>query len=225
MKKTILATLAALIVGSMVPAPVEAASDSVRVRVLHASPDAPAVDIVIDGATVLEDVSFGQLSDYLSVKPGRYHVQVKPANASSPIVIDQMVSLRGHRDYTIAAIDNLSEIRPLVTKDRTWNVSGRGRVRVVHASPDAPAVDIAVKNGPVVFQHVAFGESTKYLKLNQGTYDLEVRLAGTTQVVASLPNTTIENGKLYTVYALGLVNGKPSFELKTVADSPSPYKE
>ena len=33
---------------------------------------------------------------------------------------------------------------------------GAAQARVVHASPDAPAVDVAVAGGPVLFSNVAF---------------------------------------------------------------------
>src|SRR5918997_4449897 len=53
-----------------------AAADEAFVRVVHASPDAPNVDVWVDGETVLTDVPFTAVSDYLSLSAGTYNVQV-----------------------------------------------------------------------------------------------------------------------------------------------------
>jgi hypothetical protein len=45
--------------------------------------------------------------------------------------------------------------------------SHEAKVRVVHASPDAPAVDVWV-NGQVAISGLAFGEATDYVALAGG---------------------------------------------------------
>lgn len=46
-----------------------------------------------------------------------------------------------------------------------------------------------------------------FTPLDAGTYNLEVRLAGTTTRVLALPNVALAAGKIYTVFAKGFVNG------------------
>ncbi len=46
--------------------------------------------------------------------------------------------------------------------DNAAPVAGMAKVRFLHASPDAPAVDIAVAGGPVLFPDVAFKEHAGY---------------------------------------------------------------
>ena len=59
-------------------------------------------------------------------------------------------------DYTVAAIGLVAEIEPLVlVDDNTAPASGKAHVSVVHASPDAPAVDIAVKGGAVLVPNLS----------------------------------------------------------------------
>ena len=43
--------------------------------------------------------------------------------------------------------------------------------------------------------------------LNAGTYNLEVRAAGTNTVALPLPNITLTAGKIYTVFAKGFLGG------------------
>lgn len=49
------------------------------VRVAHFSPDAPDVDVYVDGTQVLADVSYGTVSEYLEIAPGTYTVQITPS--------------------------------------------------------------------------------------------------------------------------------------------------
>lgn len=42
---------------------------------------------------------------------------------------------------------------------------------MVHASPDAPAVDVAVKGGPVLFAGLPFPRASAYASVPAGTYD------------------------------------------------------
>ena len=55
--------------------------------------------------------------------------------------------------------------------------AGEAMVRVTHASPDAPAVDVCV-NGKVAFAALEFGKTTEYANLPVGSYDVQVYPAG-----------------------------------------------
>jgi hypothetical protein len=176
-----------------------------RVRAVHASPDAPAVDILVNGAPAFTNVPFQAVSDYATLPPGTYNIQVVPAGAAAPVVIDADVTIEAGVDYTVAATNVLANITPLVlVDDNSAPAAGNAHVRFVHASPDAPAVDIAVAGGPVLFPNYAFGDVSPYTPVPAGTYDLEVRLAGTTTVVRPLPGITLEAGVVYTAFAMGL---------------------
>ena len=85
--------------------------------------------------------------------------------------------------------------------------AGKAHVRFVHLSPDAPAVDITTETGAVVFGNRAFKQNSEFTPLNAGTYNLQVRLAGTSTTVLNLPNITLGDGKIYTVFARGFVGG------------------
>ena len=52
------------------------AQDSGRVRVLHGSPDAPAVDIYVNGGKVWEALPFREYTEYLVVPAGVYTVDI-----------------------------------------------------------------------------------------------------------------------------------------------------
>lgn len=177
-----------------------------RVRVVHASPDAPAVDVLVNGGIVFENVPFEGIEDFVSVPAGSYEIQVVPTGMTEPVVIDETLSLDAATDYTVIATDYLNMISPsILTANGGGPAAGNVWVRFFHASPDTPAVDIAVTNGPLLFENVAFQQGTDYLEVAAGTYDLEARVAGTMTVGLALPNITLVDGNVYTVYATGLL--------------------
>jgi len=177
-----------------------------RVRVVHASPDAPAVDVWVEGGRVFENVAFEEITDFVEVPAGTYNVQVVPAGLTEPVVIEADLTLMAATDYTVIATDLLANITPKVlTATGGGPAAGNVWVRFFHGSPDAPAVDIAVTGGPVLFANVAFQSGTEYLEVPAGTYDLEARIAGTTNVALALPGVQLQDGVVYTVYATGLV--------------------
>jgi hypothetical protein len=178
-----------------------------RVRVVHASPDAPAVDVWVDGSLTFENIEFEEVSEFVEVPAGTYNVQVVPFGATEPVVIEADLDLAAATDYTVVATDFLANITPIImTADGTTPTAGNAFVRFFHGSPDAPAVDIAVANeGPVLIPNVAFQGFSAYGEVAAGTYDLEVRLAGTSDVVLSLPGVTVGDGDVVTAYATGLV--------------------
>ncbi len=196
-------------------------STPARVRVVHASPDAPAVDILVNGAVALSNVPFTAVSDYLSVPAGTYNVKVVPTGATTPVVIDADLTVEGGTDYTVAAVGQLANIEPLVLVDNNAKPAmGNAHVRFVHASPDAPAVDIAVAGGgPVLFSNVAFKGSQGPIPVPAGTYDLEVRLAGTSTVVLTVPGLAVADQTVYTVFAMGLAGGTPALQAVPAVDA------
>src|SRR6056297_965784 len=62
-------------------------------RVVHASPDAPAVNVSGDNETVLSDVPFGAVSDYLSLQAGTYNVTIAAAEDPDTVVFEGEVTL------------------------------------------------------------------------------------------------------------------------------------
>lgn len=181
--------------------------DVARLRVVHNSPDAPNVDVIVNGGVALANVPFGAISGYLSVPGGAYNVKVSPAGAADtgPYVIDADVVLAAGTDYTVVASGVLAEIYPAVlVDDNSAPAAGNARVRFFHGSPDAPAVDIALVGGPVLIAGAPFGANAT-ITVPAGTYDLEVRVAGTAIEVLQLRGLAFAAGSVYTAYASGLV--------------------
>jgi len=180
-----------------------------NVLVTHASPDAPGVDLLIDDIKVnTQPLTYPNNTGYLDAETGTRNIKVNVAGTTTT-VINGNLDLEVDKYYSVFAVDQVSEITALVLEDDlTMPASGKAHVRFVHLSPDAPAVDVAVaSSGAVVFSDIAFKESTAFTPLDAGTYNLDVRVAGTSTVALVLPPVTLEAGKIYTVFAKGFLEG------------------
>jgi hypothetical protein len=215
--------LSTILVFSLVTATAALAAGEPRVRVVHASPDAPAVDVWVEGSIAFSNAPFKGITDYASLSPGTFNVKVVPTGATDPVVIDANLTLEANTDYTVVAVGKLADIEPLVLiDDNSAPAAGKAHVRFVHASPDAPAVDIAVAGGPVLFANVPFKGVGDYLPVDAGTYDLEARLAGTDTVALSVPGVMLEEGTVYTIFAMGLASGEPALQAVPSVDAVAP---
>ncbi len=174
------------------------------VRVVHASPDAPAVNVLVDGQPLAQNLAFGTATEYAPLPVGQHQVQVVPATGGAP-VLDQTVQAEAGAAYELAAVGLLSDIQLQtyeVNLDAIEN-AGQARLRVVHAVPDAPAVDVAVAGGDPIVEGVEFPNASDYTDVDAGTYDLEVRNGDNDEVLLSAPGIAIEPGQVYDVFALG----------------------
>ncbi|MCA9286296.1 MAG: DUF4397 domain-containing protein [Phycisphaerales bacterium] len=194
-------------------------ADDARVRVVHASPDAPAVDVLVDGSVAFSNLAFTESTMYAALPEGTYDVNVTAAGDPGASVIEAMVMLDADTDYSVVAVNTLANIEPLVLVDDNTRDPDNARIRFVHASPDAPAVDIALAGGDVLFGDIEFKEIGDYLAVPGGTYDLEVRLAGTNAVVLPLPGIQVSNDTVYTVFAMGFAFDQPALQAVVTIDA------
>jgi Domain of unknown function (DUF4397) len=191
--------------------------ENAKVMVIHASPNAPAVDVLVDDAKALSSVPFGVASSYLTVKAGTRNIKVNAAGTSTS-VINAPVAVTKDKNYSIFAGDVLGSITPLVfTDDLTAPAAGKAHIRVIHLSPDAPAVDVAVTGGAVLFPNLTFKQGTAFTPVAAGSYNLEIRLKGTTTVALAIPNVVLTAGKIYTVYAKGYAGTPPTGNTNTLS--------
>jgi Domain of unknown function (DUF4397) len=132
--------------------------DSAKIRVVHASPDAPAVDVYVAGnaTPVISGLAYGQSSPYLTVDAGSYDFEVRPAGAaptSAPVYSTGALALAADAQVTavatgfVASTDAANSFRVLPLAEQ-FVAGGAGKVqlRIVHGSPDAPTVGIDVGN-------------------------------------------------------------------------------
>jgi len=190
------------------------------VSVAHASPDAPAVDVMVDNATVASGLSFGNATQYMALEGGSYDMTISVAGNESAVVYEENVTVDARSVVTFVATGEVTEnatgevtenatqpfsVTPLM--DDAWTpAEDEAAVRVAHLSPDAPTVDVTANEGSVVLaDNASFGDVTDYLTVPAGNHTVEVRAAtadNNGSIVASF-DVSLENESAYTAWAGG----------------------
>jgi len=206
-------------------------------RVAHASPDAPAVDVLVDGEVAVAGLEFGTVTDYLELEADDYDIAVNVAGTDTTVFSAEDVELEAE-DYTAVALGEVfsddTEFTVSIFEDTNGANIGNdeARVRAIHASPDAPDVDVTVNDGALtLFDGLAFGESSGYVVVPAGTYDVEVRPdteGDDGQVVFEAEDVTLQSRSTYTIFALGYLSPDdegdeaPAFSLLPELDAGAP---
>ena len=114
------------------------------VRIVHASPDAPAVNVLVDGQTVAENLAFGSATEYLDLTAGDHQVQVVPTDSDAAI-IDQTVTLDGWTSSILAVTGDLANIQLQQQQvDVTETDPGQARLRLLNADPQGTNLGLAI---------------------------------------------------------------------------------
>ena len=173
-------------------------------QVVHTSIDAPDVNILANGAAAVEGLAFANASEVLSLAPATYSVAVDailPGDGNTATVIGPLdLTLEEAVRYTVFAVGKVAEdtLEPLVVTGTVDDVAaGKIRLQVVHAASTAPEVDIhvtapgAALGAPL--DTLMFKDSTEYVEVDPGEYQVRITLPGTDTVVfdsGTLPLTT-----------------------------------
>jgi hypothetical protein len=188
-----------------------------RVRVIHASPDAPAVDVVVNdnfAQPLVRALAFPRATPFVEVPGATYNVKVTPAGNPGVIAINANPTFLAGAEYSVYAVGRLAAIEPLVLRDDRRRVATQGKLRVLHASPSAGPVDLyvvargaSIAQATPAFTSVPFKADTGYVSLAAGQYDVVVTPAGSkTAAIGPAPITVAANG-VYTIAARDAAGG------------------
>jgi hypothetical protein len=190
------------------------APQTAKVMVVHASPNAPAVDVRINNSATaaITNLAFPNNTAYADVPAGNINIKVSPTGTTTN-VIDANVTTMANMNYSVIALDSVSKIKASVVADNlAAPAAGKAHVRFFHLSPNAPTVSITtVGGGTTLFANRSFNDQSSnaafanFTPVDAGTVNLEVR--ANNAVVLTLPPLALQAGKIYTVFARGFVNG------------------
>jgi len=167
-----------------------------------------------------EPSKYVQITDYHSVVPGEYNVKVFLTGETTNPVVDIDLQVTEDEPTTIVTVGTMPQVSLLpVIQTLKGPTPGQAMVRFVHLSPDAPLVDITLLDGTTLFTKVEYQEMSDYLAVTEGTYDFQVHPSGIDTVILDIPEVNIKSGQLYTVYALGRLEGQPDLKALVVSDT------
>ncbi len=154
-----------------------------------------------------------------------YNIKVFPTDKKDVPVINKNIFIPPNSIYTIAATNFLRNIAlfPILDKKLDNKNPNKAYVRFVHLSPNAPKLDFYM-NGKEIFNNIDYKNITNYSSVDPKNYTLSLKIANTENTILTSPNANLKADKYYTVYAVGLANGKPSLQVLIPLDGNSYIK-
>lgn len=167
-------------------------SERGAVRVFHASPDAPEVNVLLNEQEAITSLDYRESSGFQTVAAGEYDIAVEgivPAGNVRVINVENF-EVPGNTRATVIAVDTLNSIEPLVVPELLGDIAANQvGVQVVHAAPIAEQVDVYVtapgesiedREPSLSFD---FKQSVDVGALDAGTVQIRVTLHGSKEPV------------------------------------------
>lgn len=183
-----------------------------QLQVLNLSTDLLPVNIYINLRKRDNQYRYPTPSGYFSLGPFDTLFQIRRIvsgnnnNSVNELSID--TTLKSNIKYTLFVTgfkvnNTISHI--FVSDTSAAPTSGRGKVRFVNATAGNNIFNITA-NGTPVFTNQAYQNVSKFVEVPAGIYNFKIYdQSSTTTILSELPNVTVLDGKLYTLYCRGIV--------------------
>lgn len=176
------------------------------VRVVNAVTSGGDVTVQISDQPLFRDVKPGSVTDYREITNNLADFSVRAAGTADGFMIaeKERLLLDGNR-YTVFLIaEDMSKSSLRVVRDDVIPDSGKARIRVVHAAPGAPELDVSISGTTEkLFAGVNFKGEAGYKDITPGSVTLELRAKDATKVLLRLPAMTLERGTATTLVITG----------------------
>ncbi len=192
------------------------------IRVLHAIPGGPSVDVYSGTTKIASNLSFKSLSNYMDIKSGKNAIKVVPTGKTEPAIVSEAKTLTKGKFFTLAITGKQAASLLLVNDSIGKEMPDKARVRVVHLAAGAPSVLVTVpstrgKKGYANFvaKPLAYLESAaKTAKPMTTTVQIRTQDG---KIIKEITGVKLEAGKRYDAFALGEVGSSFDVLIKPAA--------
>jgi Domain of unknown function (DUF4397) len=181
-----------------------------QVRVIHATPDAPGLDIYQGPNALAYNLGFGTVTSYIPLTPGAYSIHADTVG-SRQILSTAKATFAPSTQYTILFGNSITSPQQLTLIDQSQPApSGQTALRFLNQATRSSAIDIYLvpagqkltSVAPLV-NGVTYGTNTGYLNVPANTYSLIMMPAGIVPASASTvyagPQISYSAGSVRTV--------------------------
>lgn len=175
-----------------------------QMRILQVASAAPSMDIHVNGVPIFKNLSFKESSRYMTFPAGRHQLDIYLNEETRSPLLSRNLELEGGTSYTLAAAFANESLTLLPFIDLPFVSQNEAKFRFIHLVPAMPSIDIAVKDGDVVFEEISFQQASDYLTIHPMIVDFDAREAGTKRIVSSLPDMEFKENTASTLYMIGL---------------------
>jgi hypothetical protein len=184
-------------------------TDTARLRVVNATAG-PPIAVAIDGQVAIDQVAATVPSSYVGVPAGHHTLEIRSAERGT-VLGSRAVTFQKDSAYTVVAPPGGGS-GPLVAIDTgVVPAAGKVKLRVVHAAPDAPPLDVFLTEDgadlagafpyvtPFVYGVGTSDEAPGYVEREPGTYQVRFTHAGTLDVLLDTGPLPADPGQVFSV--------------------------
>ncbi len=203
------ATLAAMAAGSAILAgnTASAGTDVAVFRVLHASPDAPGLDVYVNRTRVARNLLYTKFSGDWHYPAVTAVVRVFTAGApfNSQPLFQKNITFEVGRSYVLVVTGLLgqpntpSQFDIAQFQDPPRPPAGQTNIRLAHVAPGVGNVDLYTTDNEPFILDVGFKIAKDVVKPS-GTYEFQVRSAGQPTVLFPITPTHFPSAQVRTIY-------------------------
>jgi len=190
-----------------------------KIRFLNASSLNTGIQIYVDENLIVESMNFSDITDYKMISPGIHIIKVYLKENPEKPTLEKMIDVAPNSNYTVSIVDVKEALDNLILKDGTEDKTKiNSHLRFINLSKNAPLMSLSLLNDIVLFDNVEYLETTNYYDLSSAIYNFKITFLDNTIIAKTISNKLLENGKFYTIYVLGLLNGNPPMGYLMVED-------
>ena len=181
-----------------------ATAQAAELTIVHSVPGFTA-DVYVNGKKELSGFGAGTMAPRVPLKAGTYHIAIRKAgsSATSKPVLAATLRLKATDDLAVVAHIDTHGMPMLTTYKNRFGSEAPGKTElVVRHVADAPAVDVYVDGTRVMrhLTHMAAGAAA----LSAGQHQVRVVVAGTKRALYEPVDISLQPGKVYVVYTVGV---------------------
>jgi len=191
---------------------------NIEYQIINLSPDLYPVNLFVDYKLVNNSTPFT-----FEVNQGYFYVpsvdtpyQIRSALGSQAPIFNRDDILTSGAKYSLFITGSFgnNQLNEIFTVDTsTTPTVGRGKIRFLNASPtELGGLDLTA-NGTSAFTKITYPNYSGFIEIPVGNYDFKINETnGSGATIKDLPGITIQDGRLYTIYAFGYTTRTDSAE-------------
>lgn len=174
------------------------------VSLYQASPDTPALDIMVDGRQInFYPFDYTDYTGYLRFYTGDRKLSFSPVNANN-VIADTVITFESNSAYSVFTADDYADLKVLVLEDESDSPSdGNAMIRFINLSPDALHLDLLNEGDELLFDDQEFMETASFEEITADNHDLMVNFSDDDSRALQVPDITFYDGLFYTVLVRG----------------------
>lgn len=194
------------------------------VRFVNAMPGDAGLNLSGDKGDLFGKVEFKAVTKYLEIDDNLARFSLRQAADGNEMASSNETMSDGFRYTVVGFADGKGSASLRVLRDELQPDSGKVRIRVIHAAPGIPDVDLAIQgHKDLVFNDINYGTEAGFKDIDPMTATFEIRREDGNGKMVRLPKMMLEAGKAYTIVLTGAAAGQLvafSFDDTVMAGTP-----